>query len=42
MAKGTKKIVFPIGANGVTGVEKKVLPCAIEKTHGKLLSLPCF
>jgi hypothetical protein len=39
--KGTKKIVFLLGANGGNGRWKIFLPCAIEKTHGKLKGLPC-
>jgi hypothetical protein len=40
--KGNKKIGFTLGVNGVNGRwEKNNLPCAIEKTHGKLKSLPC-
>jgi hypothetical protein len=39
--KGDKKIVFPLGANGGYGRWKIFLPCAIEKTHGKLKGLPC-
>jgi hypothetical protein len=34
-----KKISFPLGVNGRW--EKNNLPCAIEKTHGKLKGLPC-